>query len=152
MRFFIFFIIFLCSLGGCINNNIHIIDYKYKRKKNKPIFYMSIPNNYEVSYLSGDHEYVQQYSYDDSALLYITTFDNTPNYEQIRKQGQYYERFNAILNYDTLCISGIDSLGRHWKDSLLSNGITLGYSKVPKERKLEFDKAISSFRSKRKDK
>lgn len=152
MRFFIFFILFLYSLGGCISNNIHIIDYKYKRKKNKPIFYMSIPDNYEVNYIMAENEYVQQYSYNDSTLLYITKSDNTPNYEQIRKQGQYYDRFNAILNHDTLCLFGVDSLGRHWKDSLLSNGITLGYSKVPQERKLEFDQAIASFRSKRKDK
>ena len=59
---------------------------------------------------------------------------------------------DAILNHDTLCVFGVDSLGRYWKDSLLSNGITLGYSKVPKERKLEFDKVIASFRNKRKDK
>ncbi|WP_375562958.1 hypothetical protein ACE193_10675 [Bernardetia sp. OM2101] len=148
MKYLLLFIFFI----SCRASTVEVVNYKYKRNKKSPTFYMSIPREYEVSYLSGNHEYTQQYLYNDSALLYITTFSNTPNYPQTRKENYYYERFYAILNKDTLCISGIDSLGKYWKDSLLSNGTTLGYSKVSEERKVDFDKALSSFRSKRTEK
>ena len=148
MKILFIYLFIICLLSSCVITTISVIDYKYKRKKKSPTFYMSVPKGYEVSYLFGDHEYTQQYLYNDSSMIYITTFDNTPNYKEIRKQHYYYKRFVALLNHDTLCIKGVDSLGRYWKDSLMSNGITLGYTRVPKEKKLEYDKYISSFRSK----
>lgn len=107
------------------------------------------PKGYQESRILGDNEYAQDYWYKDSAVFYLSTFSNTFNYAEIRSQGTYYERFEAVvLNPpgDTLTLSGYDQEGLAWKDKLLSDGVTVGYSRVPPERLEAFEYALASVK------
>ncbi len=78
--------------------------------------------------------------------IYITTFENTMNYEDIREQGTYYDRFNSLHSKDSLTLKGFSQNGLFWKDKLLKNGITIGYSRVPKNRLREFNESLLSIK------
>lgn len=117
----------------------------YRIGRSTIIYKLDIPKGYEFQGLAGDHEFEKRFWYPDSSVIYITNFDNTLNYYEIRNQGTYYDRFDAIHSNDTLTLAGKDSLGMFWKDKKLQN-VTVGYSKVPPSSKEEFDKAISSVR------
>ena len=106
---------------------------------------MNISKGYKYEGLIGDHEIEKRYWYPDSAIIYITNFNNTLNYNNIIKQGTYYSRFDAIHSNDTLTLSGQDSLGMFWKDRKLQY-ITVGYSNVPLSKKSLFDTTILSVR------
>lgn len=108
-----------------------------------------VPNAYQESRIVGDNEYAQDYWYEDSAVFYLTTFSNTYNYDEIRAQGTYYQRFESIIlkpSGDTLTLCGYDDAGLAWKDKLLIDGVTIGYSRVPAERLEAFEYALSSVR------
>ncbi|MDO8366819.1 MAG: hypothetical protein Q7T20_08495 [Saprospiraceae bacterium] len=124
--------------------NYKTVSFRVGRSTMK--YQMNIPKGYKFQGVAGDHEFEKRYWYSDSSVIYFTTFSNTLNYDDIRNQGTYYNRFDAILSDDTLTLSGIDSSGRYWKDKKLQY-LTVGYSKIPFNRKKEFEKAISSFRN-----
>lgn len=109
---------------------------------------MEVPEGYDAKYYMGNHEYEQNYWYSDSMVLYITTFANTINYDNIKNEGTYYDRFKALNEGDSLTLEGVDKQGRYWKDRLMENGITIGYSKIPKSKRLLFENALSTFRKK----
>jgi|GEM_PF-2983655 len=68
------------------------------------------------------------------------------NYEDIREQGTYYDRFNSLHSKDSLTLKGFSQNGLFWKDKLLKNGITIGYSRVPKNRLREFNESLLSIK------
>ena len=94
----------------------------------------------------SENKYAQDYLFSDSSLFYITTFSNTNNYEEIRRQDSYADRFSAFHSGDTITLNGVDKQGLYWKDRLIKNGVTIGYSKVSSKNKDDFDKAIFSIR------
>ena len=50
---------------------------------------LQLPRGCNRSTVLGDHEYEQRFLYSDSSIIYITTFNNTPNHENIRESDQY---------------------------------------------------------------
>lgn len=124
-------------------------DYLVFKPSREIKYKFKAPKGYQESRILGDNEYAQRYWYKDSAAFYLTTFSNTYNYDEIRSQGTYYQRFEAvILNPpgDTLTLSGYDHEGLAWKDKLLSDGVTVGYSRVPPERLEAFEYALASVK------
>ena len=133
------FIASTLSAGWC--SNYRIISHKFSKGEKVK---MKIPNNFVFEGLEGDNEKEYRYWYPDSSVIYITTFENTLNYEAIRQQNTYYKRFDAIYTNDTLTLEGRKPNNTFWKDKLLATGVTIGYSAVPKRRLGEFEKALSS--------
>lgn len=142
MRYFFLLLIFI--LIGC-SSIYRNIKYEYGTSKE---LVMKIPGNFVFQGIQGDHELEHRYWYSDSSVIYVTIFDNTMNYDEIRKQGTYYNRFNAIQASDTLTLTGTTQNNLHWQDKLLENGITIGYSKVPDKRLVEFNNALRSVKIK----
>jgi hypothetical protein len=112
-------------------------------------FTFKIPDGYEERRYSGDNKHQQEYWFKDSSVFYLTTFRNTYNYEEIREQGTYYDRFEALNFGDTITLSGNDKKGLNWKDKLIGGGVTVGYSRVPSERLEAFENAVLSVRKKK---
>jgi len=140
----IYFLSFiLCVINiGCVSTHKSI---KLKFSEDKRIK-IKIPNNFVFEGLEGDYEKEYRYWYSDSSVIYVTTFENTINYEVIRQQETYYDRFNAFHSKDTLTLEGRKSDGTYWKDKLLETGVTIGYSRVPQNRLKEFTDALYSIK------
>ena len=119
--------------------------------------------------MEGDRSY--SFKYKDNSFIYIGGIIYTPNRRNIEHLGDSISKYRfqdniAVLEInkglgkeiskpwpDTLILSGIDKKGLYWKEILLSNRkLCLGYKYVPKEKKMIFDKALSSFRVGRKRK
>ena len=115
------------------------------RGKNKEVLKLNIPKNYIFEGLQAGRKLEHRYWYTDSIVLYVTTFENTLNYNQIRAEGKYYERFEALRSGDTIILSGYNSKSLYWKDKLLKNGITIGYKNVPVKKLNKFDSLVNSF-------
>lgn len=129
-------------IAGC--GSMHtIVEYQ---NTNSDKISITIPKNYVFEGIQGGREIEHRYWYSDSSVIYITTFENTLNYEDIREQGTYFERFESLRFMDSLTLEGTGSNGLYWKDKLLENGITVGYSRVPKSRLKDFNKVISSIK------
>ena len=139
----VFYLVLIIGIASCISRKV--TNLIYNPDKMGPKYSFELPSGYTESRISGDNEYSQQYLYKDSLVFYITSFKNTHNYNQIRKQGTYYERFNALAENRTLTLQGTTRDSLYWKDKLLETGITIGYSKVPKDRISEFNQAIISL-------
>ena len=111
------------------------------------------------------------YSYRDNSYIYIGRQDYSSNRKNIEHLGDSISKYrfqdNSLLKEinemlgekisklwpDTLILSGIDKKGLYWKEILLSNReLCLGYKYVSKEKKVIFDKALSTFRVGRKRK
>ncbi|MDR1006171.1 MAG: hypothetical protein LBL74_04830 [Bacteroidales bacterium] len=100
----------------------------------------------------------------DSAMIYITNSLYSPNngYLQLidtmykwregntspkRKGMRVLFGQKATPLPDTLEYSGIDTNSLYWKDILLDNiGISVGYCKVPKEKKSLFDSLLTTLK------
>lgn len=137
----VYCILITIFLSGC-NSLYKIVDYEFNETERIKI---GVPKNFVFEGLQGNHELEHRYWYSDSSVIYITTFENTVNYEEIRKQDTYYKRFNAFHSKDTLTVCGVkDEL--YWKDKLLETGITIGYSRVPKNKLEEFENVILSIK------
>lgn len=138
-----FFFLFLITFVSCVSHRLT----KFQPYKKGSIYKFIVPQGFlEEKRFSGCHEYSQEYYYPDSSVFYVTTFENTHNYEEIRKQNTYADRFSAFRSGDTITLEGIDGRGLYWKDRLLIGGLTIGYSKVPTDKKSDFDKSILSIR------
>ncbi|HZV71384.1 MAG TPA: hypothetical protein VFG10_17635 [Saprospiraceae bacterium] len=109
------------------------------------IYKIDIPKGFTFQGIAGDHEFEKRYWYSDSSVIYITTFSNTINYDEIRKQGKYYEKFDAVHSKDTINLEGKDGKGLYWMDRTIKS-VTFGYSRVPADRKYQFDLAIESIK------
>ncbi|WP_299464478.1 hypothetical protein [uncultured Microscilla sp.] len=111
--------------------------------------YLDVPKGFICDRLEGDHgESIYKYFYRDSSMVYITTFINTPNYNYIREQGTYYQKFETQNSGDTLLLQGVDSLGFCWKNKSFGK-ISVGYKRVSLKNKELYDKIINSFRRRR---
>lgn len=80
---------------------------KFNGKKGE-LIKLEIPKNYTFQGVRGEDELEYRYWYSDSLVLYITTFENTLNYNQIRSSGRYYDRLEVLNSKDTITLSGFD--------------------------------------------
>ncbi|MGB0522487.1 MAG: hypothetical protein ACPGJS_05980 [Flammeovirgaceae bacterium] len=106
--------------------------------------HLLIPKNYELERISG-HGNRFSYTYQDSSMIYISTFNNTPNYDNLRSQGTYYTKWFAQKSDSSLVLSGEDSLGLYWKD-ITEGVLSIGYMNVSKQQKALFDSALNSLK------
>lgn len=119
---------------------------EFKPVKGGVEYSFKVPDGYQERRYSGDNEYQQEYWFKDSSVFYVTTFRNTYNYKEIREQGTYYDRFEALNSGDTITLKGKDENGLMWKDKLIGGGVTIGYSNVPPSQLEEFESAVSSIK------
>lgn len=129
--------------------------------------FLDIPKGYNFVISEVSAEYEHKYKYEDSSFIYLTTFDVTPNSENIENLGDsiYRYRFqneelrkevNKMLGKevmktlpDTFKLSGKDKNDLFWKD-IKYGEISIGYVNVPKEKKEVFDKSLETFKKRRK--
>jgi len=157
-------ILFAILMMSCSTNK-DLITIKYKPTKTYPKYILDVPKGYELKIFSVTLENEYQYIYEDSSMIYLTNFKNTPNYENIKELG------DSIINYrfqnedltkginqllgkefamalpDTFELSGTDNNSLYWKDIKVGK-ISIGYQKVPKEKKELFDKSLKTLRIK----
>ena len=109
---------------------------------------MYIPKDYKSKAYIENWEGLpeKRFWYADSGVLYICDDKGGSwlNYNNIvSQQGALSKK----IIYDTLTLQGIDKDGKYWKEIKLDR-ISLGYSRIPKERKDEFDKAVDNWKVK----
>ena len=145
--------------------NRDLVSVKYKPTETYPKYSMDVPKDYDLKILSVTVENEHRYNYGDSSVIYLTNFRNTPNYDNIKELG------DSILNHrfqneemtkeikqllgkesvkvlpDTLELSGVDKNSLHWKDMKIGK-ISIGYQKVPDEKKKLFDEALKTLKVK----
>jgi hypothetical protein len=101
---------------------------------------MIIPSNWSfIYYLDAD----QVIEYPDSCWIYIQN-DKTQNNENLIKANKFelYQEKKWFGNkYE---ISGVDSLGRHWKN-ISWDRINVGYHHVPDSLKEKYDEILNTF-------
>lgn len=151
-------------MASCsINKDLAII--KFEPAETYPKYILDVPKGFELKILNVTVEKEHQYTYSDSSMIYLTNFDNTPNYENIKGMGDSIANFrfqneemtkeiNQTLGrefikvlHDTFELSGIDNNSLYWKDIKVGR-ISIGYQKVPKEKKELFDKSLKTLRIK----
>lgn len=142
---------------------------QYKRQKidessKNTTYSMMVPKGYKLTTLVGGHsELEKQYVYLDSTKIYISDFGNSMlNYNNILSLGDSIanKRFEGLelkakiakelgkeYNPETLILQGKTPNGLYWKDVRVGY-LSIGYVNVPENRKMEFDKALSSFMEK----
>lgn len=125
---------------------------------------MSVPKGYKLITLVGGHsELEKQYVYSDSTKIYISDFGNSMlSYSNILSLGDSIanKRFEGLelkakiakelgkeYNPETLILQGKAPNGLYWKDIRVGY-LSIGYVNVPENRKMQFDKALSSFMEK----
>ena len=124
---------------------------------------MDVPKNYHFIRHQITWEKEDYYIYKDSAYIYISDFDISPNYNNIANLGdsilsyrfqnkELYREVNNLLGEDrfkivsdTLELYGINVNGLFWKDIKIGN-ISIGYNNVSEEEKVIYDKAINTFK------
>lgn len=109
---------------------------------------LNVPTGYSFEGASGNHEREYRYWYSDSSVIYITTFENTLNYDNINAHHLYYDRFQAFHKNDSLTLSGTNENNCYWIDKLLPSGISIGYSNVPTNKVELFNNIIDNARIK----
>ena len=136
--------------------------YQYKQCE------LKIPKGYQEWIILGDCDcgscYIQHcYYYFDSTLALYISQNGCLNSNNIKHLGdsiyefrfQYkalWEDINRAFGEevmkiipDTLELSGIDADSLYWKDIYI-DGISIGYLKVPKEKKELYDKCLRTFK------
>jgi predicted methyltransferase len=140
----------LTLLVGCKVQEFETIKFKTNKRTR---YYIDVPRKYSIEITGGSHgEEMFKFTYGDSSIIYITTFTNTPNYEEIREQkGSYYKKFDAQGTGDTLLLEGMSGANLHWKNKVFGR-LSLGYKNVSEEKKKLYEQVLSTFRRKRRRK
>jgi hypothetical protein len=161
-------IILLSFMVSCASSQgITTIQYKTKKvveSSKNTTYSMSVPKGYKLITLVGGHsELEKQYVYSDSTKIYISDFGNSMlSYSNILSLGDSIanKRFEGLelkakiakelgkeYNPETLILQGKAPNGLYWKDIRVGY-LSIGYVNVPENRKMQFDKALSSFMEK----
>ncbi|HNS12469.1 MAG TPA: hypothetical protein PKM97_07605 [Bacteroidia bacterium] len=139
-------LVFILTFGQCSTETKTIRYKSYDRDANKTAVYtLQIPKGYKLFTWTGDHVRQQEYWYSDSSVIYLTNNlgSNAINESNIRQQeGAYAKRFQAFLSNDTITLSGVDSIGKYWKEVKLQK-ICLGYAGVENEKLEIFERALT---------
>ncbi|MEP7196905.1 MAG: hypothetical protein ABI851_10310 [Saprospiraceae bacterium] len=104
-----------------------------------------LPKNFQIKIYKGDDDIEYNYVYPDSSIIYITTFANSLNEENLRIEGKYSKKYNALNLTDTITFCGITSEKLYWYEELKKNKIIIGYFNVSPKKKIMMDKSIQSF-------
>jgi hypothetical protein len=144
--YFIFmFIIFSCTSTKDLVNIKYSV-YSNLTKKNYT-YKVNVKKGFKIKEIHGGNEWIQkEYIYADNSIFYISDENgNTSlNYNNIRNDK--IESDKSIMAFslnDTITLQGIDKKGNYWKNKF-DGEVNIGYLNIPKEKKEEFDKIISS--------
>lgn len=144
MRFYL--IIALLIIVSCKATQESIVNYSTNTIKAKAI----LPEGFTKKIVEAGQNTEYHFLYADSSVIYITDEKGTPaiNYKNIDNDSIAIQKsFLASMENDTLTLQGKDKLGRYWKNKKLKE-VSIGYLNVPKSRKADFDRAISSIKIK----
>ncbi len=144
-----------------------LVKVKFTPDKWSPKYFIKVPKGYnDRNIIIGGNEYEMLTYYPDSSIIYIAN-TNTPsyNYKNILNLGDSIANYrfqnveiaketNQLLGKeaikvlsDTFELSGVDSNLLYWKDLKLGE-LSVGYAKVPKEKKELFDKSLKTLKIK----
>ena len=107
---------------------------------------VNVPKGYTRETVLGDSEYEQKFIYSDSSVFYVSTFNNTSNYDDIRQSNQYGRWFDAIHSEEKAleAFYGRNKNSFFWKDIVLGN-VIVGYTQADSIKSKKFDATISRF-------
>lgn len=162
------YIILLSVMVSCVSSQ-GITAIQYKRQKTdeslkNTTYSMMVPKGYKLITLVGGHsELEKQYVYSDSTKIYISDFGNSmlnynnilslddsianKRFEGLELKAKIAKELGKEYNPETLILHGKTPHGLYWKDVRVGY-LSIGYVNVPENRKMEFDKALSSFMEK----
>lgn len=145
------YLLLIIMIFSCASKkDVTIIKYSgYSNSKKQNYTYkINIKKGFKVKEIHGGNEWIQkEYMYADNSTFYISDEDgNTSlNYNNIRSDKfQSDKSIMAFSSKDTITLQGIDKNGNYWKNKY-DGEVNIGYLNIPKEKKEEFDKIISSI-------
>ena len=151
-------VLFLVACAS--HNNTDKIVFVYSKEAKCTMF---VPKDYHFIRNEVTMEKEDRYLYEDSSYIYITSFDVSPNYNNINNLGdsvyayrfqnrELYREINALLDKeylkilpDTIELSGMNDKHLYWKDIKIKQ-ITIGYDNVSENKKETYDKLLKSFK------
>lgn len=108
---------------------------------------ISVPKGFEKKIIIHGNDIEHRFIYPDSSVFYITEEEGTPsiNYRNIDNDSTAIQKsFLALMENDTLTLSGKDQYGKYWKNKKLKE-ISIGYLNASKNRKGDFEESILSL-------
>jgi hypothetical protein len=145
----IYLVLIIIFFSCASKKDLTIIKYNgYSNSKKQNYSYkINIKKGFKIKEIHGGNEWIQkEYIYVDNSTFYISNEDgNTSlNYNNIRNDKfQSDKSIMAFSSNDTITLQGIDKNGKYWKNKY-DGEVNIGYLNIPKEKKEEFDKIISS--------
>ena len=153
-------IIVLFLVACASHSDTDKIDFVFSKEAKCTMF---VPKDYHYIRNEVTMEKEVRYLYKDSSYIYITSFDVSPNYNNINNLGdsvfayrfqntELYKEINTLLGKeylktlpDTVELSGMNEKHLYWKDIKIKQ-VTIGYNNVPEEKKELYDKSLKSFK------
>lgn len=109
-------------------------------------FRIDLSEGYDFQSVTAEGKYEYLFKYQDSSIVYVTSFDNPPTYGFLREQVYFYEMYEAIHCNDTIVHKGSND-GMYWLNRRVP-GYSIGYMNVQAEDLANSNLVISSFRVK----
>jgi hypothetical protein len=138
-------LIALLTFGCSSLKEVQRVKFNYSVHGKQNFITMNIPKSAKlVKLTAGGEGEEHRYTYTDSSVLYITSLSGSATLNETlinSSVDSYNKRFNA----DTASFSGIDKKGLCWKEIKYYN-LFYGYSRVPPDKKMVFEKALSSVK------
>lgn len=119
---------------------------------NRITFCIEVPRKYDRIKMHSDiHSGLQNkvIYYSDLSIIYIGNNiheGSILNFQNRLNAG--YASFSKGSDLDTLTMNGSQSNGNVWREDIVGH-VVIGYINVPANRKLEYDKALSTLRRKK---
>jgi hypothetical protein len=130
-------ILFAISLSSCSSPRLTKVYYN----DNTLTYEIMIPKGYEREIVKTGSEYVEyRYKYPDRSVIYVTSHPQGPSNINHNEVTAMKDSLGVGALAVGACLDGLC-----WKDRTLEGGITIGYAKVPTDKKDQYDKALESI-------
>lgn len=132
-------------LLSCLNQRAVLFENKVSNKS----FEITLYDNYKYEGISVEMQSEHRFWFPDSSVVFISTFESTLNQENIRNDNKWFEWFEAVNDEDfgSIELAGTSEENLHWTNIKHGN-IIIGYSNVPNQKVIVFDKMLQSFKLK----
>ena len=143
MKYYVAALITCCTAFSC-KSQYETVSVKINAAGEK--VRLNVPKDYTRETVLGDSEYEQRFLYPDSSILYVSTFNNTSNYDDIRQSNEYGRWFDAIHTEDKTIeiFYGRSENNFFWKDVVVGS-VIVGYTEADSIKSKKFDATISRF-------
>lgn len=151
-----YIILFSTILLSCFSSKVSqqtkvkSLDFKNCLLVEKPYnsILIEIPKNYRLKKEINNGFCEYRFKYNEDIFFYVSGdiySGSSLNYENLYEKGITSYTKNRKDNFqDTIRNYGRDKRSLYWSEYILGD-VVVGYLNVPKERKAEFDKAITSI-------